>query len=357
MLSEKLCDVVVDMCKRAGVPISVAQMHGLLDSFVEMELIEAACVELTLDGVLTCFKKDYYFFTKWKAWVFCNMLVSKEYQRLGMSVLHLGALKYVRHIPAEAEHRFLEVRPSSIGEHAGMGLFVRPSRTIPQGCILCEYTGRRLQRPPSDSRKGTYVVHVKSTSEYIDGVNEDGDNLSLASFINDDGPGRMNAGMVEFSSHPGRVFVVAHRDILADEEVFVLYGATYWGVESYDRLPSVFKPKRRTRGMDDDCFLAINFLRRCRRCEKDYLFRTALMHEKTCQDGLAEAKVTNLSCTPKSHCTAISTNERLLPRVRQRALRVALSLVDLSDPQTFSHSCEDLVRDLEFSFQDVEEGK
>lgn len=42
--------------------------------------------------------------------------------------------------------------------------------------------------------------------------------------------------MVEYDKHPGRVFLLAQRDLQPNEEVFVLYGPKYWGFTSYHDL-------------------------------------------------------------------------------------------------------------------------
>jgi len=42
-----------------------------------------------------------------------------------------------------------------------------------------------------------------------------------------------NALLAEYIEHPGRVFLEAKKDIAEGEEVFVLYGAAYWGIPEY----------------------------------------------------------------------------------------------------------------------------
>lgn len=183
-----------------------------------------------------------FYLARCEAAVVTNCLVSAEYQRLGMSLLFpLPAL----YIPAAFEHRFFEVRPSGIAG-TGFGVFLRRNRRLRRGTAMLEYAGRVTPDcsdwlPPNATAKEReahclpYTVRTTS-GKYIHGVDADGYATALASFANDAGPGGSNAEFHEVEALPDRVFVVATRDLEGGEEVYVCYGARYWGVGSYDEL-------------------------------------------------------------------------------------------------------------------------
>lgn len=381
MICRTLSRVIADICNRVSIPVSSREIACLLYNVVNEYIVEAVCQSMCKEGKLVeCSPQTYtlmrlHYFGEYK----CNLLISLEYQKLGMRLLRTekGGKALVRHIPFECEHRFLEIRPSTIGAAAGVGLFVKKNRFIPQGCILCEYRGRRLSELSAE-RDGLYVVHVRLTCEFIDGVTQLGEHLSLATFINDSGPAKMNASMVEYNSLPGRVFVVASRDIWPEEEVFVLYGPKYWGLCSYNDLEAAWKDgakseksrmaRKRPRVADSCSSTSIatnsssstnddNSPFPCLRCGENILRRTKRLHKASCGDPRATWDVVHLHCMPLSRFTALRSGDYLLNGVQRSKLhRVAESFVCWSNPETFSNTHVDVVADREFLFNEFPEG-
>lgn len=360
MIYEALSRVIGDMCVRLGVPLTTRTIALLLGGMIDEELLAAACGRMVEEGKLMEFDRDTYTTRNMRFACRVNLLVSREYQQLGMTLLNTEKRSMVRHIPPQAEHRFFEVKPSTIGTQAGLGLFLRSTRKVPQGCVMCEYRGRTLSSAAKASLRGIYVVRVRSTGSFIDGVTDTGEHLSLATFINDDGPQRANAQLMEYDHHPGRVFVVAIRDIAPSEEVFVMYGATYWGYTSYDALhqhlvETAANTNGRRRPRDVEIAELLVQLFDCRRCGERLPWRAMRLHAAVCGDPLTSRPLRNLNCLPRSSCTAMCTAGRIVSSERARLQHRATSLVDLSDPQTFAHTHEDVVQDLEFSFAESQE--
>lgn len=230
-----LCKVIAEICHQVCIPLTPKEISHILFEVVDEDMVELVCRYMCMEGKLV--RCLHHTFTLRRLVIGgqhrANILISSEYQQLGMQMLETAPASFTRYIPPQCEHRFLEIRPSTIGKAAGMGLFVRSTRKIPQGCIFCEYRGRQLRSLPGHDKERLYVVQVRNTSTFIDGVTSGGEHLSLATFINDNGPEHMNAGMMEFNVHPGKVFLVAARDLNPGEEIFVLYGPKYWGFQSY----------------------------------------------------------------------------------------------------------------------------
>lgn len=362
MLYDSVSRVIGDICVRLGIPLTHRQIGFLLHGVIEDDILDAVCDRMLEEGRLVHFDKDTVTTRNMRFSCRVNLLISAEYQQLGMTLLQTESTALVRYIPSSAEHRFFELKPSSIGPQAGLGLFVRPTRRIPQGCIMCEYRGRSLRSPPRGKAGGVYVVRVRSSHSFIDGVTANGDHLSLATFINDCGPLAANAELMEYSTSAGRVFIVANRDVEPGEEVFVTYGATYWGFSSYSEIPKspalkkdAAPPPRRRRRTELLDAVDINGLFKCLKCGELTTQRAAQLHGVGCGDPLTTQLLFHLCCLPRSEFTAMCSASRLLPTGRLRSFRKATSLVSLSDPQTFSHTHEDVVQDLEFSFTEAEE--
>lgn len=363
MIYEVLSRVIGDMCIRLGVPLTARAITLLLDGALDEDVVDAACQRMVEEGKLVEFDRDAYTTRNMRFSCRVNLLVSREYQQLGMTLIQAEKGSLVRHIPPTAEHRFFEVKPSTIGPQAGLGLFLRATRRVPQGCIMCEYRGRSLRTAANGAIRGIYVVRVRSTSNFIDGVTESGEHLSLATFINDDGPLKANAQLMEYDRHPGRVFIVAIRDIAPSEEIFVMYGATYWGFSSYDELrqhldetaPAEAGKKSGPQASKIAQLLTQRF--ECRKCGESIPWRAMRLHAAVCGDPLTVQRLVHLNCLPRSDYTSMCTATRVISSERARLLHKATSLVDLSDPQTFAHTHEDIVKDLEFSFADADGGE
>ncbi|KAG5489859.1 hypothetical protein GH5_00742 [Leishmania sp. Ghana 2012 LV757] len=354
MLYEALARVIGDMCVRLGVPLTLRTISLLLNNVIHEDVLEAACQRMLEEGKLIQVDKDSYTTRNMRFACRVNLLISREYQRLGMTLLNTDGDSEVRYIPTGAEHRFFEVKPSSIGPHAGLGLFLRSTRRVPQGCVLCEYRGRTLSSAASGAAKGVYVVRVRSSGTFIDGVSATGEHLSLATFINDNGPLRANAQLMEYDSHTGRVFIVAIRDIAPSEEIFVLYGATYWGYSSYEELKQHLKPPSVPAAK---AAAALSQASKCRKCGETVPWRALRLHSDVCGDPLTSMFLLNLDCLPRSEYTAVCTAGRILAGERVRAFHKATSQVNLSDPQTLAHTFEDIVQDLEFCFTEKVENE
>ena len=175
--------------------------------------------------------------------MYTNMLITPRFQALGMTLWE-GRYKYV---PSEFEHRFLSYRTSTIGEAAGLGVFVRDDVRIPRGTILCEYTGvethaaaKRKDRDPNapaaEKKLFSYSVTAGSGTKHekvIHGKDKNGNVLCFAALINDAGPANANSLYAELDHAPGRVFVITKRSIEPGEEVFITYGTTYWNIDEY----------------------------------------------------------------------------------------------------------------------------
>ncbi|KAH9578095.1 SET domain [Trypanosoma melophagium] len=357
MICEVLERIVTQILRRARIPLTPRRLSDALGGAVSIENINEICLNMLDEGILERWGDDAFVVRGMNRVVCRNLLVTQEYQALGMTLLRVAEKTLVQYIPREAEHRFFEVRKSLVGERAGLGLFLRSSRALPQGAVVCEYVGRVLNRPPKGVEQSIYVVKLRTAPIYVDGVNEKGEHLSLATFINDNGPIAANVEMREYEMLSGRVFVVASRDLHPGEEVLCTYGSNYWGYSSYaEILRNLNSPsKKRKRRKDEDSDLdEVDFLRDfiypCRRCGEQVARRLMMLHHRTCGDHLVTQKLYNLNCLPLSDSTAMENTSKVLPGGRQRALRRAKHFVDLEDPQTFALSHEDVVGDLTFSW-------
>ncbi|EKG04349.1 hypothetical protein TCSYLVIO_004592 [Trypanosoma cruzi] len=357
MLCEVLERIVTQILRRARIPLTAKRISDALGGVVSVENITAVCLKLVAEGVLAKWGNEAYSVKFMSRLVPRNLLITEEYQALGMTLLRVAENTLVHYIPQEAEHRFFEVRRSTVSEKAGLGLFLRSSRALPQGAVICEYVGRMLHRPPKKTNQSVYIVKLRNVPAYVDGVDENGEHLSLATFINDNGPAAANVEMREYDMHSGRVFVVASRDLVPGEEVLCTYGSRYWGYSSYDEivrnLNGLSRKRKRQRDHefdegDEEDFG--DFLFPCRRCGEQLPRRLMSLHHRTCGDHLVNQKLLHLNCLPLNDFTAMENRSKVLPTGRLRALRRAKHFVDLGDPQTFALSHEDVVGDLVFSW-------
>ena len=138
-------------------------------------------------------------------------------------------------------HAFnLEPRPSNL-KAAGQGLFLRCGSTpVPSSTILCSYTGTLMTMKEALAANRTegidtgYMMRLgsslESTTIWINALNH---SEVLARFIND--PRTPLAHNVTFVkdplASPPRAEVVALRDLVDGEEIFVDYGKWYWAGE------------------------------------------------------------------------------------------------------------------------------
>jgi hypothetical protein len=120
--------------------------------------------------------------------------------------------------PETAGPPMVEARPSGV-PGAGMGLWA--ARALAVGQDVCEYTGRELTLAQTRAlRERTYLKAV-TLNHHIDGATG-----GLARFINDHfDASRHN---VKFERRGKRMWVVAARDVAADEELFIDYGRGHW---------------------------------------------------------------------------------------------------------------------------------
>ena len=121
----------------------------------------------------------------------------------------------------------LSARPSTLGAHAGMGLFVSSTTSVPAGAILCVYSGDHNGVLTSAQAEliidKSYLIRLAPNR-----FNNGKQSGSMARFINDCRDKRhYNATFVKMPERECAL-VVATRDIKPDEEIFASYGAAYW---------------------------------------------------------------------------------------------------------------------------------
>lgn len=270
-----------------------------------------------------------------------NVLISEEYQRLGLGLLAGAVASTVVAVLPSAEHRFFEPRDSSI-HNAGQGLFLRPSRMLRQGTVMCEYRGRHIAAPPRNVALCPYMVEITTPdaagNRYIDGVDEHGNVLCLAALINDRGTDGANAEFVEYEGLPGRVFVTSMRDIAPGEEIFVSYGQSYWDEEkSREKLGRQHAKRTRQEGPQ---------WQRCRKCRVTVPNRLHQLHLQTCSDLLAVEKVSDLDPLPRNEFTSFDDQMPLSLRFRtdiKLLSKRCMTFVDPADSATYANSHVDVV--------------
>eukprot|EP00927_Polykrikos_kofoidii_P065165 TRINITY_DN60953_c0_g1_i1.p1 TRINITY_DN60953_c0_g1~~TRINITY_DN60953_c0_g1_i1.p1 ORF type:complete len:249 (+),score=36.95 TRINITY_DN60953_c0_g1_i1:31-777(+) len=129
----------------------------------------------------------------------------------------------VKHRRGSSSPFSLEVRPSSLGDSIGLGLFT--SEAIPKDHVVCVYTGIELPtREAMRLEDKSFLMRIGQQS-YVDAR---GCPEVLARYINDC---RNEAVFnVRFAKRPqdGVALVVSIRHICAGEEIFVDYGRWYW---------------------------------------------------------------------------------------------------------------------------------
>lgn len=123
---------------------------------------------------------------------------------------------------------YLKVRPSTL-PGVGRGLFTKIF--IPKGTLITEHTGKITSLKEADHSNGNNVYLFFVSMKHV--IDAKSDTKILARYVNDaKGITRVsglknNAGYVVMEK---RVFIVALRNIEANEEIFVGYGKQYWDV-------------------------------------------------------------------------------------------------------------------------------
>jgi hypothetical protein len=263
-------------------------------------------------------------------------LTSQPYRDLGLS---LSTVTNGWWVSKQAEHRFLFFGPSGI-PGAGLGLFVRPGRLLRAGTVVCEYAGV----PELRQRRGheTYTVKLKS-GRLISGLTDDGSIAHLAALANDNGK-HANCALQEFAELPDRAFFVALRDLEPEEEVFVQYGASYWGSETYRDLenaadstapaePSKKKGHRREVA-PVDVLEEMSQKSYCRCCKAFVDRRVFGLHRVACADQQAALPLpfTELNCLPLNPFTCCA--ETASDEEQRRAVYFVTSI---RATQVFTH--------------------
>ena len=143
--------------------------------------------------------------------------------------------KHLPPIQQTALEDHLHAEPSTIPD-AGLGLFYKPSSTfeiIPKGTTLCYYTGfiHNFQSTKSISDK-RYLMAVKGEILVDPSSVDPGPlkNIIKARYIND--PLNEEAVNCRYDPEEVRSAVVATRDILPGEELFLSYGDAYWSSQT-----------------------------------------------------------------------------------------------------------------------------
>ncbi|KNH04196.1 HrgA protein [Perkinsela sp. CCAP 1560/4] len=244
-------EMTFEVLRTASLPLTVGDIvaegknRGMLNT-------KGLSPEATLASELNCGLKRHgsafpfgkigpcYYLRRREQQVLTNILITPRYQRLGM---RLWGNRY-KYIPYEYEHRFLCYRTSSIGDEVGLGVFIRDGIEIPQGTILCEYTGIVTHVHGGHDEKNDSdedILHPYSVNtgagtpseSVIHGRDHNGTVQCYAALINDAGPANANASYVELEEAPGRVFVITKRQLMPGEEVLILYGCKYWNIDEY----------------------------------------------------------------------------------------------------------------------------
>jgi len=119
---------------------------------------------------------------------------------------------------------YLKVKKSTL-PGCGKGLFTKIF--IPKGIIIAEHTGKITTFKDADVEDNAYLFYV--TRNHVIDAREKHD--ALARFANDANGPKKIAGFKNNSKYvvvDKRVFIIAIKDILPTEEIFVGYGNEYW---------------------------------------------------------------------------------------------------------------------------------
>jgi hypothetical protein len=281
-----------------------------------MEVVGEAPFAAVLDniaslGVKSCFREHagHVCLARREHEAMVATLVTQEYRTLGLTV-HPTVGRY--YVPHETEHRFFEPGTSTI-PGAGLGLFLRQGRLLRGGTIVAEYAGSPVNKPQKGQEH--YAVRL-SSGKFVCGLNAEHELAHLAALANDNGKDA-NCQLHEFEELPERVFLVATRDLLPGEEVFIRYGAQYWGAQSYKVLDrkakgTTSKAANGTRNVavDPDTTLLLKVF--CRQCRNLVDRRIAALHKRECGDADAQVPLPfeDLNCLPFNQFTFVERKTR-----------------------------------------------
>lgn len=122
----------------------------------------------------------------------------------------------------------LEVKRSTLGPHAGVGLFA--TREYAKHSIITIYAGPVLTRAQAKRRPcTTHIISCGFSSDRcIDGLQIPEPNVGGGSFINDGSENKKNNARWHILGLAEHVYVKALRTIAPGEEIFCSYGRTYW---------------------------------------------------------------------------------------------------------------------------------
>ena len=122
---------------------------------------------------------------------------------------------------------YLKVKISSL-PGCGKGLFTKIF--IPKGMIITEHTGKITSFKDADAEDNNPYLFYVTRNHVIDAKHQ---HQTLARFANDARGQKRIAGFGNNAKYiiiAKRVFIIASKDILPKEEIFVGYGKEYWDV-------------------------------------------------------------------------------------------------------------------------------
>lgn len=126
----------------------------------------------------------------------------------------------------------VEVRPSLLGERAGLGLF--SSRAFAKGDAICSYTGQLCGAKGGAGRSPHGYIFQLSQGVCIDA----GTCFEVAArYVNDNANTRLLNASFKKEPRARRAVLIATRDISTGEELYASYGKHYWPDLSSGRIP------------------------------------------------------------------------------------------------------------------------
>jgi hypothetical protein len=108
--------------------------------------------------------------------------------------------------------------------NAGLGLFT--FQKIKKGKIICEYFGDIVFPEDLHNIPRKHYIVTDDNGNIINGINEEGDILCAAAYIND--PLDDIAANCDFHWVGNRCYIKANQDIPPNGELLIPYGKNYW---------------------------------------------------------------------------------------------------------------------------------